>query len=182
MSGEMKTLVHCNTVLLGASLFAVTVSAVSAAEPERQAKAETFTVEQLAGDYYRGNGLSLNVSVQLSDDGDYAASWDGCVLEIGAATGTWMVTGNVITLKPTRLSETAFGGNSRKNLLRKLTVHRGSDGVLVLLPELKDDHARSRFKKHGITRETAFHKPSANSKPFRIFKHEDIQRLILNRR
>ena len=147
-----------------------------------QPKAETFTIKHLAGDYYRGNGLSLNVSVQLSENGKYAASWDGCVLEIGAATGTWSVKGNVITLNPTKLSETVFGATSRKEHLRKLTVQRESDGAFVLLPVFKTDYGRAYFEEHGITRETVFQKPVPDLKHFRIFSHEDIQRLIQDRR
>ncbi len=58
------------------------------------------TVSQLIGNYYRGDHMGYNISLNLNKNGEYSASWHGCLGEYGTATGAWSLTGFVITLNP----------------------------------------------------------------------------------
>ena len=115
--------------------------------------AERWTARQLAGSYYRGTGLHVNVTLDLKESGDYTADWHGCITEVGSATGKWSVSGSVITLTPTKEIEEARGVNSLQGTLRQLHIVRTPRGF-VFIPDLKD----KRYLEQGITAVTAFHK------------------------
>lgn len=175
----MKMIASFSSILLSLAILS------PAADPETSSEApeKPYTGNDLAGIYYRGDDLALNVTVRLNADGSYSASWHGCVTPVGAATGKWTVKGDTIMLKPKTLSETESQDSSRKHLLRKLTIGRFNNGAFYLLPESDTDYQREQLTKLGVTRGTAFLKLApTDTKEYRrrarMFTHEEVTELI----
>ena len=120
--------------------------------------ASPLTVMTIFGTYYRGDGLALNVTIDLKETGDYTAEWGGCVTRMGKAEGTWNVSGRVIELKPTKETESAKGGKSIKGRLRKLHILI-NQGAIVFVDDLADRY----YIEHGVNNISAYHKKSTSS-------------------
>ncbi len=110
--------------------------------------APDITPAQLAGCYYRGDGLRNNTTLHFIPSGDYTAARDGCLLEPGAARGKWKLSGAVITLEPT------LETGSLKEGPRRLHIVRMTSGGFALVPDLDDP----RYRRNGPDRLSAFHK------------------------
>jgi len=136
------------TILL-AVVLAATVSDVSRLTSVKgvsiPAKVET---RQLAGEWYRGDGLGYNLTLTVGEDGRYRATWNGCVGEYGRAAGTWSQRNGHVSLSPTEETEMMV------NHLRELTVvtYRGK---LLLVPSGRDGNF---FVEHGPSDYSCFHR------------------------
>jgi hypothetical protein len=53
----------------------------------------------LAGRYYQGDGLGVNLRLNLKKDGQFVCKWTGCAGDYGATSGTWSLDGNRIMVK-----------------------------------------------------------------------------------
>jgi hypothetical protein len=111
---------------------------------------------QLAGIYYTGDHLGYNINLELKANGEYSASWHGCLGLYGTAFGNWTLSGTVITLNP--INET----DMMKGHLRVLNVVKKGDDF-AFVPDLKDDF----YQKYGVDEHSAFirQKPSPTAAP-----------------
>ncbi|RPI59451.1 MAG: hypothetical protein EHM48_08860, partial [Planctomycetaceae bacterium] len=56
---------------------------------------------ELAGEYYHGDGLGMNLSLILLSKGGYSLTWRGCQGLNGTAVGTWKFADGELFLTPT---------------------------------------------------------------------------------
>lgn len=65
-------------------------------------QATSFSVTDLAGKYYFGDGLGVNCSLELKGDGKFSFTWRGCLGVYDQNNGPWVLEKGIILLKPTR--------------------------------------------------------------------------------
>ena len=132
----------CFSILAGAVVWA-------AEEKEKGTPEAPSSGKAIAGTYYRGNGLSYNISLTLKDDGKYAAEWRGCLGKYGEASGKWSLNDKRITFTPSKEE------GMMKGHLRNLAVIKfKADWILV--PTDKRD--REIYDKRGVYRYSCFQK------------------------
>lgn len=76
--------------------------------PARQKAAvvqPAFTRAELAGRYYQGDGLGVNLDLRLAADGTFKFVWRGCLGEYDKNGGTWWVEGDVVVMNPEKPHE-----------------------------------------------------------------------------
>src|SRR5579859_2434276 len=83
--------------------------------------------QDLVGHYFRGNGLPYNLHLKLEQGGRFTAQWHSCLYKPGQSLGTWIVSGNRITLDPPVEGEMLRWPLSNLNVLR-------SKGQWILIP------------------------------------------------
>ena len=103
----------------------------------------------LAGAYYCGDGLGLNLTLNLKENGQYTAEWHGCLGKYGEASGTWSLKDKGISFSP--LSEK----DMMKGLLKRLDVMK-HEGDWILAPT--EGPAREDYEKSGVSRSNCFQK------------------------
>lgn len=52
------------------------------------------------GRYYKGDGLGVNIYIQLNADGTYESKWNGCLGNYGNASGRWLARENELIFLP----------------------------------------------------------------------------------
>lgn len=107
--------------LLASSIAANAADSIPVSQP---------TVSQLTG-RFRGGALGCMINLELKENGDYKATWNGCLGEYGDAKGTWTVSGTVITLNPVNESRSLIGHLHLLNIIKK-------KGDFVFAPDLSD--------------------------------------------
>jgi hypothetical protein len=78
---------------------------------------DTNTVPaRVAGSYYHGDGLGMNITITVSTNQKYTAGWSDCIGSCGAAAGSWSNANDMLYLTPT--NETGMFRSHRIRLLR----------------------------------------------------------------
>ncbi len=73
------------------------VTAVQEHDPPAQAE----KAPDLAGRWYRGDGLGVNLRLELREDGTYSQTWHGCLGKYGEAAGEWKFEEGQVRFTPT---------------------------------------------------------------------------------
>lgn len=132
--------------------------------------APLFNESDLPGRYYQGDGLGVNLSLELLEDHTFTFRWNGCLGEYDRNEGRWKLVGDTLVLEPERPHErTGFNGMDT----RFIPVPWGSRLYLVDENELPGFAAAAREGVPGfgdglhgsdyVKRGTP--KPSASDKP-----------------
>lgn len=100
----------------------------------------------IAGSYYRGDGLGLNLHLTLAGSGTFRCEWTGCLGNYGNTSGTWSQAKNRIVIKATKVD-----GMFKQNPLGDLElIQRDGDTVLV------QTNDRDFFEEWGPSRYSCF--------------------------
>lgn len=64
---------------------------------------DRILVSGIAGSYYRGDGLGLNLHLTLAENGTFRCNWTGCLGDYGNTTGTWSQAKNRIVIETAKV-------------------------------------------------------------------------------
>jgi hypothetical protein len=120
--------------------------------------------QEVVGHYFRGNGLPYNLHLKLEQGGRFTAQWHSCLYKPGQSLGTWIVSGNRITLDPPVEGEMLRWPLSNLNVLR-------SKGQWILIPT--DQRDRESYEKHGETRFSCFHRIDTPANVIGLWHHDN---------
>ena len=81
-------------------LLILAAMATVAADKEKATSEAPPNAKAVAGEYYRGDGLGMNITLSLKEDGKYSAEWHGCLGKYGEGAGTWSLKGKSIAFTP----------------------------------------------------------------------------------
>lgn len=117
-------------------------NAVDSTVGHQSEDAEKSSQNELAGAYYRGDGLGFNLHLELLTDGTFQCVWTGCLGVYGNCSGTWQQSDDRIEIKTT-----SADGMFENRSIGDLEIIR-NDGKNVLVPvderEFYDDWGPSR--------------------------------------
>ena len=158
---------RCLVVATSAMTFSLCAPQVWSAEPP-QTKVRVTTISpdgstndvtrvlkvgQLAGTYYQGDGLGVNLELTLKADGKFECKWRGCLGTYGANSGEWAIRDLELKFSP-KVSQGMF-----KDLpldpLRVVSFQRH-----YLLVQKRD---WDRFKSDGPNTFVCFHQSDARN-------------------
>lgn len=77
----------------------------------------------LPGKYYNGDGLGVNITIQLDSDGTYSSKWNGCLGNYGNSKGTWIANNDYLLFSP--VNEDGM----MENKLRRMKVIEYKDEI-----------------------------------------------------
>jgi hypothetical protein len=125
-----------------ASLIAIVVGggAALSSPPEKrppQVPVPAPNAAKLAGIYYHGDGVGVNIYLSLKPDGSYLADLYGCGGFYAEARGNWGIAANTITLSPFQKEDPLRG------YLRTLDIVNVANRFVFVRPE-----GRERFEEH----------------------------------
>ena len=109
---------------------------------------------QICGQYYTGDGLGYNLSLDLQTNNTFSCTWTGCLGVYGTSTGVWVVATNRVVLK----TEQSTGMLKDKPLSNLDVLIEKGDFILVNA----DDN--DFFLKHGPSRYSCFHRQQTQPK------------------
>ena len=64
-----------------------------------------FSAREIPGRYYQGDGLGVNLTLELKPNGTFDFSWHGCLGEYDRNFGSWELRGDKLFLQPKRPHE-----------------------------------------------------------------------------
>lgn len=106
---------------------------------------------ELVGDYYSGDGLGVNITIALHDDGTFEGQWLGCLGDYGTSSGRWRLRGEQLVFEEQSSNDMMSG------LLTEATTVR-TDGRLGFV--------RAEDVQHGkVNALDVYAKRSLDSKP-----------------
>jgi hypothetical protein len=97
-------------------------------------------------EYYKGDGLGMNLCLSLMAGGHYTLTWNGCTGLYGMAVGQWRKEGSRLMLSPEEERDSLA-----RLPIRSLEVHYLKSKVLFVA-----DEDRERFEKDGPNRLNCF--------------------------
>jgi hypothetical protein len=121
--------------------------AVRAAESEKASAGLLTNAQSLAGAYYRGDGLSYNLDLILRTNGEYTAKWHSCLYKSGEASGSWSLSGRLITFTP------PLDGEMLRGQLKAVEL-RQANGEWELVPT--DGQGERAHDQNGVTPKACF--------------------------
>ena len=99
----------------------------------------------VAGDYYRGDGLGVNIRLLLGEDGTFDSTWRGCLGVYGTAKGTWRLKKGRVLFRPKQ--ETGL----MEGELQALDVLTCEQRIILVSPRDRD-----LFLRRGPSRNSCF--------------------------
>ena len=108
----------------------------------------------LVGRYYEGDGLGVNVYINIQSNGTFDCLWRGCLGVYGTSTGSWSFATNRLVLRPTEETDML-----RDYPLREFDVQSTRDSVPLLMLQ----NSNSFFEGQGFLKKT--NKVTRTNKP-----------------
>ena len=78
------------------------------------------------GSYYKGDGLGVNISIQLNPDGTYTSDWNGCLGSYGNSEGSWQANSEYLLFSPSEEDGMMAGELKRM----KIVEYKGEKGFV----------------------------------------------------
>ena len=146
------TIVVCASAIIAGGLLCyllqpdipvVEVEPTGGYSPQRAAVVIPDGLQNLAGNYVRGDGTGYNLRLVLDGQGTFSATWHGCLGKYGDADGYWYLEGARLGFIP--ISETGM----MQGYLKSLEALRFKDNW-ILVPAAEEE--REFYERWGVSR------------------------------
>ena len=134
-------------------LISLYVDCTHLAQPDAQElppadQPESSAAARVVGEYYKGDGLGVNLYLSLNEDRTFRCLWRGCLGVYGECHGSWSLVDNRIVTQPSHQD-----GMFERRPVGDLEVVK-QDGKLRLVQSSERDF----FDNWGATRYACFHR------------------------
>ena len=139
-------------LVAGAAALLFTLTSLDSFSGDKVEKGQPETPSNskaIAGAYYRGDGLGMNISLHLKNNGKYNAEWHGCLGKYGESSGKWKLKGGRIVFLASKEK------GMLTDFLKPLETCR-FNGDWILVPTEKPD--RRFYEDYGVARMACFQK------------------------
>ena len=113
---------------------------------EQDAAGPGGLADSVPGRYYHGDGLGVNLSLTLDEDGTFECGWRGCLGDYGRTSGTWALEGTLV-----RMTTLVATGMFEDSPLEDFDVLETEGGVFLL-----PDSRREFYDEFGAGRYSGF--------------------------